>query len=70
MRENEKVVDFDLGYSVSIFYTNQGRVYISGSDSSYVPRPVEDVDPSKEKVLKVSASNNSFAILTGMSERD
>lgn len=46
-------------------YTNQGRVYISGSDTTYVPRPVDSIDPTKEKVIKVSASNNSFAVLTG-----
>ncbi|CAD8058659.1 unnamed protein product [Paramecium sonneborni] len=59
---NEKVVDFDLGYNLSLFLTDQNRIYLSGYDETYVPRPIDL--PKDEKILKFSASNNSFAILT------
>lgn len=40
-RDGEKIVDFELGSSVSLFLTDQNRVYRTGLDELFVPHQVD-----------------------------
>lgn len=59
---SSKVVDYDLGENTLLILTDKNEVFWSGLELAY--KPVKFDLPENEKVVKIVASKDSFAVYT------
>ncbi|EGR32219.1 regulator of chromosome condensation, putative [Ichthyophthirius multifiliis] len=60
--KGQNIVDFDTGKNTLVILTDQNQVFFSGLELAY--QPIKWEIPSNEKIIKVTASEDSFAALT------